>query len=249
MSQGTQPPSRFYRRLFHNTSDGHVLHRPDSPEIVDANKRLAEMLGYSREELLGLTVQDITYDDWDPPSSAREMIQRAREEEQVTFEWREQQKDGTPLWTEVNLTLVELDDEEYVLASIRDIEKRKQKQRRRQALLDQSYQLTALLETDGTIIEVNERAHDFARSTRSNVMGTKLWECYWGMTEQESKQRIKDAVDRAASGESVRFDIEVQGLQTPEVIDFSIRPTTDRQGSVTLLIAEGRPITERVKRE
>jgi len=249
MSQGTQPPSRFYQRLFHNTSDGHVLHRPDSPEIVDANKRLAEMLGYSREELLGLTVQDITYDDWDPPSSAWEMIQRAREEKQVTFEWREQRKDGTPFWTEVNLTLVELDDEEYVLASIRDIENRKQKQRRRQALLDQSYQLTALLETDGTIIEANERARDFARSSRSSVMGKQLWECYWGMTEQESKQRLKNAVGRAASGESVRFDIEVQGLQTPEVIDFSIRPTTDEQGAVTLLIAEGRPITERVKRE
>jgi PAS domain S-box-containing protein len=57
-----------YRTIFDSLSEGIFLHPSDSDEILEANARLAEMLGYTREELVGLTVSDVTADDWEPPS-------------------------------------------------------------------------------------------------------------------------------------------------------------------------------------
>lgn len=52
-----------YETIFHAASDGLLVHPLDSDEILEVNDRLTEMFGYTREELLSLTVPDITADD------------------------------------------------------------------------------------------------------------------------------------------------------------------------------------------
>lgn len=233
-----------YRTIFDNLSEGIFLHPPSSDKILEANARRAEMLGYTREELLELTVPDVTDDDWEPPYSAAERIEQARQEGQVTFEWRDRRKDGTTFWIEVNLTLVILGNDDYVLASVRDISERKQRERRARAVFDQTYQFTGLLKTDGTLIEANETALAFGDLDRDDVVQTRLWECYWFQGNEETRERVKSSVRRAADGEFVRHQLEIRGSDGTEIVDFSIRPITDEHGEVTLLVPEARVITE-----
>ncbi|MFB6117481.1 PAS domain S-box protein [Halosegnis sp.] len=244
----SQLPTEAYETLFHNASDGLLLHPPESDAIVDANERIAEMLGYSRAELLELTVPDITAPDWDPPVSATERVQQAREDGPVTFEWRDRRKDGSEFWAEINLSVVRLSGEPYVLSSVRDISERKEEQRRAEAIFDQTYQFTGLLNPDGTVIEANRTALEFGGLDREAVVGRKLWDCYWFQTDAETRRGIKGAVRRAAGGESVRYEVEIQGEAGTELLDFAIRPVTDERGEVTLLVPEGRVITERRER-
>lgn len=233
-----------YRTIFDNLSEGIFLHPPTSDEILEANARRAEMLGYTREELLGLTVPDVTDGDWEPPYSAAERIEQARQEGQVTFEWRDRRKDGSTFWSEVNLTLVTLEDDDYVLASVRDITERKRRERRARAVFDQTYQFTGLLETDGTLIEANETALTFGDLDRDDVIGRPLWECFWFRYDETVKRRVEATVRRAAGGEFVRHNLEIRGSDGIEIVDFSIRPVTDGSGDVTLLVPEARVITE-----
>jgi two-component sensor histidine kinase len=63
-------------------------------------------------------------------------------------------------------------------------------------------------------------------------------------------QRLREAITRAARGEFVRYEVELQGAgQTAATIDFSLKPIFSPSGQVTLLIPEGRDITERKRAE
>jgi len=119
-----------YQDVFENVSDGLVVHEPDTGEMVEVNERFCEMTGYSREELIGETVDRITADEEEYSyERAKQLIQRARDEGPQLFEWQEQRKNGDTYPVEVHLSLVELRGQERVLASVRDITERKQRQR------------------------------------------------------------------------------------------------------------------------
>jgi PAS domain S-box-containing protein len=48
-----------YRRLFEAAKDGILILDPDTRQITDANPFIAELLGYSREEMIGKELFEI----------------------------------------------------------------------------------------------------------------------------------------------------------------------------------------------
>jgi PAS domain S-box-containing protein len=132
---------------------------------------------------------------------------------------------------------------------MRNITERRERERRYNAIFNQTYQFTGLLEPDGTVLEANKTALEFVDAVRDDVVGKSLWETDWWPKDDGSQQRLREAIDRAASGEFVRYEVEVEGTEETAIMDFSIRPITDEQGNVTMLIPEGRDITERKERE
>ena len=136
-----------------------------------------------------------------------------------------------------------------VLVVAHDITKRKQRERRYVAVFNQTYQFTGLLEPDGTVLEANETALEFGGLSREEVIEKPFWDADWWQDDPDTRQWVREAVDQAATGEFVRDEIEAQGSEETAILDFSIRPVTDDQENVTLLIPEGRDITGRKQRE
>jgi PAS domain S-box-containing protein len=121
----------------------------------------------------------------------------------------------------------------------------RESERRFQAIFDQSYQFIGLMEPDGTLIEANQTAVQFAGITLEDVVGKPFWETYWWQISPATQEQLKAAIARAAAGELVHYDVEVQGAGGQVVtIDFSIKPIRDLNGHVVLLIPEGRDITD-----
>ena len=121
----------------------------------------------------------------------------------------------------------------------------RQSERRFRAIFDQSYQFIGLMEPDGTLIEANQTAVQFAGLTLEDVVGKPFWETYWWQISPATQEQLKAAIVRAAAGELVHYDVEVQGAGGRVVtIDFSIKPSRDMNGQVVLLIPEGRDITD-----
>ncbi|MCU0535463.1 MAG: PAS domain S-box protein [Hydrococcus sp. Prado102] len=59
------------------------------------------------------------------------------------------------------------------------------------------------------------------------------------------QEQLREAIQRAAQGEFVRYEVEVRGIGDEiATIDFSLKPVRDEQGNVVLLIPEGRDISE-----
>ncbi|HAX75444.1 MAG TPA: hypothetical protein DCY88_06365 [Cyanobacteria bacterium UBA11372] len=65
-----------------------------------------------------------------------------------------------------------------------------------------------------------------------------------------TQQQLRDAIALAASGEFVRYEVDIRGEgKTIATIDFSLKPVFDDAGNVVLLIPEGRDISEKKRDE
>jgi len=87
---------RRYRSIVETTADGIMLGAPDG--VIDfVNQRMADMLGYSRDELVGMAGFDLIFPDWEPAV----MDHRAAlvGGEVVRGEFKLRHKQGTPVWT------------------------------------------------------------------------------------------------------------------------------------------------------
>ena len=79
---------RNYREIFDATNDAIIVHDMATGKIVDVNKKLCELLSYSYEEVINLTIQDLSYDK--PPyteNEAKQWIKKAVEKGPQLFEW------------------------------------------------------------------------------------------------------------------------------------------------------------------
>lgn len=118
---------RRFHSLFDDSAVAMVVITPDASSFLHLNPAFCEFLGYSEEELLGRTVESITYPG--DISVSLKAIERAVSLGPRTqrFEKRYLHKNGRVLWGEVNYSLVR--DAEgnpaYFIAQVVDITERK----------------------------------------------------------------------------------------------------------------------------
>ncbi len=113
-------------------------------------------------------------------------------------------------------------------------------------ILDSLYSFVGVLTPDGTLIEANRTALEAANLQPEDVLGKPFAQAYWWSYSTESQTRLNDAIQRAAAGELVRYDVEIR--LSPEryiLIDFSLIPLFGKAGNVEYLIPSGIDITER----
>lgn len=129
-----------YRAIFDAANDAIFVHDLETGEFLDANHRMCEMYGYTLEEVLRLTVGELSADELPYTNEvAQELMRRATEGVPQLFEWRAKDKRGRVFWVEVNLQRVLIGRKDRLLAVVRDITRRKdaeEKMREQATLLD-----------------------------------------------------------------------------------------------------------------
>lgn len=118
-------------------------------------------------------------------------------------------------------------------------------QQRFRKIFDETFQLTALTDLEGRLLETNRSALVFGGYSPESVYGKPLWEAGWWNKNPQSRQRLKQAVQQAAAGKLVRIEEWIQGAGGKEIyIDFSLKPVYGDNQQAQYLIAEGHDITE-----
>lgn len=121
----------------------------------------------------------------------------------------------------------------------------RESERRFRAIFDRVFQFIGLMEPVGTVLEINQTALDFGGIDLDQVVNRPFWEASWWTLSPEIGEALRAAIQRAAEGEFIRYEVDVRGRDDlVATIDFSIKPIRDDEGNVALLIAEGRDITE-----
>jgi len=86
---------------------------------------------------------------------------------------------------------------------------------------------------DGVLIEANRAAREAAELKPEEVLGKPFPDAYWWSFSPESQKRLWTAIQRAARGESVRYDVPVRIAGGRFItIDFGISPIFDETGQV-----------------
>jgi PAS domain S-box-containing protein len=132
-----------FRRLVEQAADSIIVH-DFAGKIVDVNQQACNSLGYSREELLTLSILDIE-ENYVPDAVWQNLVKG----EPVTVNGRQRRKDGTAFPVEVRLGLLECRGENLLLALTRDITER---YRAKEALKQSEQKFRSIVENANDII-------------------------------------------------------------------------------------------------
>ncbi len=112
-----------YRNLFNNTNDEVYIHEilPDGMpgKFLEVNDSMCDKLGYTREDLLTMTVRDIVPDaHWNKMVGIRQELSKTGI---FTFYAEHKRKDGSLFPVEISIHTITLFGKEIALAAARDI--------------------------------------------------------------------------------------------------------------------------------
>src|SRR5215216_4805394 len=116
-----------FRRLVEQAADAIFVHDLEG-NFVDVNRQACESLGYSREELLSMSVRDVeaTY----APGSILKLWTQIASGPPRTLEGVHRRKDGSTFPVEIRVGVFEAEERPLILALIRDVSGRREVERK-----------------------------------------------------------------------------------------------------------------------
>jgi diguanylate cyclase (GGDEF)-like protein/PAS domain S-box-containing protein len=117
-----------HRAVVEQSVEGIYLFDPDSGRVLESNEAFEELVGYTAEELLGMTIYDLIAHesediDWQVERSLEE---KRRHKGERSY----RRKDGSSLEVEASATVVPYGEEEAVCCVIHDVSERKKLEER-----------------------------------------------------------------------------------------------------------------------
>ena len=125
-----------YRDIFNATNDAMFVHDAETGAILEVNRTAEKMFGYTREELLQRSVQDLS--SGEAPHSLPEALERILKsgtEGPQEFEWLCKRKSAELFWADIALLATSIAGKPRVLAILRDITERKEMDRMKDEML------------------------------------------------------------------------------------------------------------------
>ncbi|MFP4529730.1 MAG: PAS domain S-box protein [Halodesulfurarchaeum sp.] len=241
-----------YRAYFERSPLG-VFVADETGAYVDANPKACELVGYSRDALLEMSVADLVaeYDADSLPPSFQELTGRGRVETELALE----HADGHPI--DVRIDAVSVGEDRFV-AYVRDISDRKDRERRLQELKER-FELAVEganlgvwdwdMETD-TAAYNDQYAEQLGYSVSELDNTLEGWE---SRLHPEDEARVKDVLQAHVAGETPYYEAE-QRLKTADgswkwIRDIGQVIERDETGTPTRAVGIHQDIDERKRAE
>ena len=120
-----------------------------------------------------------------------------------------------------------------------------ERERKFRGIFNSTFQFIGFLEPDGTLIDANQTALNFAGLKPEDVLGKKFWDCYWWQISPEIQEQLRLSIQKAAQGEFIQYEVENWDRdKNPVTIHFNLNPLFDKDGTVIGIIPEGRVIQD-----
>lgn len=247
---------RNYREIFNAANEAIFVHHSKTGAILDVNKSMCNMFGYTYEEVLNLTLEDLSFGE--SPYTveyAIEWIKKAKDEGPQLFEWYSKKKSGELFWAEVNLKHSNIGGRDCVLAVVRDITDRKRAEEELRAS-EEKYR-TILENIDDGYFEVDIAGNFvFFNDSMCTILGYSNSEML-GMNNRDymDKEIAKDVyrvfnevfntkkTKRSFDWELIRRD------KSRAFVSTSVTPIIDNDENVVGFRGIARDITERKQAE
>ncbi len=178
-----------FRTVFEQSAVGIAQVMPDG-RFTRVNARFCDIVGYTQDEISGLTFRDITHPDdlhLDHDYIARVMV---GEIDSFEIEKRYVHKDGHPVWIRLYSNVVRNEDGgmKYAIATVADITERKQaeqalreSEQRYRRLVESIQDSVYVLNKEWRHIVVNDAAERFTQIPRDRLLGAKLTDLFPGI--------------------------------------------------------------------
>ena len=203
---------KLFRTLMDRSLDAIEVIDPETGNFLDVNETACRRLGYSREEMLSLSVPEVL-DTGDMPFSLQANLEEMRKTGSKTIETRHRRKDGSTFPVEIKAQYVEL-ERAYLLAVVRDITDRR---RMEQALKESETKFRTLFEVandahfilhDGVFADCNAKALEFFGVSREELIGQPptLFSPTLQPDGRDSREKAMEYMEKALAGEPQFFE-------------------------------------------
>jgi len=159
---------KLFRALMDRSPDAIEVIDPATGRFLDVNETAHRRLGYSREEMLSLTIADIAATE-EGPVSIREAAEEVRKTGVRIVESLHVRKDGSTFPVEINVQHIDL-GQSYMVAVVRDITERREAESVRQ-LMETRYRTLFDYAPDGIVIADPESNYVEANSSICRMLG------------------------------------------------------------------------------
>ena len=201
-----------YRSLFQDSRDAVYINQKDN--IVDANKAMLELFGYSREEMLRMLVTDVYANPEDRAKFLKEITLKGSVRD---YEVKFRKKDGTEIDCLLTSSLKRDENGDIIgyQGVIRDITERKKLE---QQLIESEEKYRTLVEKDPNMVFlIKDGKFVFFNQALLNT---------WGYSEQEIRnidlESMPHIIPEHRQFVKDRYLKRLEGKQVPESYEFSI---------------------------
>jgi PAS domain S-box-containing protein len=233
-----------FRTLVDHATDAFFL-LDDQTNVLDVNRQACENLGYSREELIGMTVADFDADL--ASADVKQNQARLDSGELIAFDSRHRRKDGTVFPVEIRIRPFWEAKRRFGVALVRDITERKQAEEALRAsearfrlLVEQATDAFFLGDERGRILDVNRQACESLGYTRAELIGM-ISEIYDANPNPAFLEKVRE---RLATGEAITFDT-VHRRKDGTTFPVEVRARWFWQDGRRFGLALARDVTER----
>ncbi|HEX7899368.1 MAG TPA: PAS domain S-box protein, partial [Planctomycetota bacterium] len=239
-----------HRALFERVGEAIMVVNADTLEVLDANARATELLGYAREELLRLRIPDLV-----PPGDRSRLpsIGRKLEETGRCDGTREpyRRKDGTVILCDHTLRRIEVGGRRYVLGLVRDVTGQiaaERELREAKAFLERLQEEAsdgfAVLDDDGRVLWANRALAEFRGVPRDALVGTHFRE----FAAPGAVDRWAEGFEKLRRGEPVRLRVPSRGREGQErTVDIHAVPL--ERGGRRVVFAAIRDVSHQARTE
>jgi PAS domain S-box-containing protein len=205
-----------FRTLLDQSNDAIKVIDPETLRFLDVNEKACAELGYSRDELLSLTVYDID------PNANETLVAGVRQQWQdsgfAIMETVHRRKDGTTFPVEVNMRRVRL-DREYSVSISRDITDRKRAEERLrefERVVENLEEMIMVVNRDRRYLLANRAALRYRGMSREQLIGRHVTEV---VQPELYETTVKGKLDESFAGHIVSYESqsEYPGLGVRDV--------------------------------
>lgn len=191
-----------YQRLFENANDGIFI--MDGNEFIECNTQVLNIYGlHSKEQILGKSPIDFSPefqpDGQSSAAKARKKIKKALDGTPQVFEWQHRTRDGNTIDVEVSLNRLQLVDDVYVQAIVRDLteQKKAQEKLRKSEELFRKLFLKApgamvMIDTENRVQKVNKSFEELFGYTEEELLNEDIDEIIVGEEDDQIVPRMPD---------------------------------------------------------
>lgn len=233
--------------LLRNASDGiHIINRTGN--IIESSESFCSMLGYRREEMIGMHILQ-----WDAKFTDEEMSEMLKQlyakQERFQFETCHRRKDGTTLDVEISSVSLELGGQPVLFNSSRDITQRKQTEHnlRIAATAFESQEGILITDTNNEILRVNQAVTAITGYAAAELIGKNPKVLGSGRQDAKFYATMWDSINRTGIWEGEIWNRRKSGEIYPEHISITV--VKDINGIVTNYVASFIDITLRKEAE
>jgi len=227
-------------------------------KFFQANDRFCHMLGYSRDEILTMTVADVTHPDDLAVDLAYMQEMNEGKRNSFALEKRYVRKDGVFVWVNLSVSLVHLPASglKYAVGVVEDITERKrmEEERRRnysflQTLMDNlSVCIFVKLAEDGRFVLWNKAIEQLTGFTAEAVLGHTDYDFFPKEQADFFRQKDREVFEKRMTVDIPEEPLDSQSLGR-RILHTVKTPIYDESNMPLYLLGISEDITERVQAE